>query len=472
MSHRVRIVLATALAVGATVIGTLSSGTAQAAPPPDLKVTVYVNAPDALPLLGDLTPEFYPVSGEPYTGCAKAPEDPYVSPEGFFGYQGYECPSIPIPGAYQIGLDGAPPTAIVSAECYTTQKPVVDERIDGANTTFTLDGSQTVDCYIYVDVPAVIIDKTIVDGPASVADFDIEIYADPDVPGGPDAGALVATTSDPDAANCYLGDIADCAVVLLDPGSYQLGEIPALGYLATNVYCVPVFAGNIGERFPGTAGTFTLGGGFLQKETLSEIQIQPQSPFAYCEIENSYFEGDIVVEKVVVNDDGGTATEADFTAEVYLESDGSLATEAECAADGSCIDEALAIGEYRVGESGPSGYTATVVCEVTVEPDTPTLGTVVPTLPPWVQPNEALSGGAALFELEPFGEVTCVITNNDNPVPTTAPTTTAPTTTDQAQVPPQLPATGGDSDSLGLIAALGALMLLMGGTLLVARRRT
>jgi LPXTG-motif cell wall-anchored protein len=65
------------------------------------------------------------------------------------------------------------------------------------------------------------------------------------------------------------------------------------------------------------------------------------------------------------------------------------------------------------------------------------------------------------------GAVTCEITNNDIPVPTTA-----PTTTDQAQVPPQLPATGGDSDSLGLIAALGALMLLMGGTLLVARRRT
>ena len=470
MSRRVRIVLAAALAVGATIIGTMGSGTAQAGEPADLNVTVYVNAPDAMGLLGDLTPEFYPDSGEPDTSCAMGGINGNL--EGFFASSNYGCPDVPKTGVYQVGLDGAPPTAIVSADCYATPKePVIEERIEGPNSTFTLDGNQTVQCYIYVDVPAVIIDKTVLDGPASVDEFDVEIYGDPGDIGGPDAGSLVATTSDPDVANCYLGDVADCAVVFLDPGSYQLGEVPALGYLATNVYCIPIYTGGFGERFPGAAGTFTLGGGFNQK-ALSEIQVEQQSLFAYCEIENSHYEGDIVVEKVVVNDDGGTAKAEDFKAEVYLESDGSLATSAQCVADGSCIDEALPIGEYRVGESGPSGYTASVVCEVTVEPDTPGLGTVGPTLPPWYLPIEALSGDAALFELEPSGEARCVITNNDNPVPTTTTTTVAPTTTDQAQVPPQLPATGGDSDSLGLIAALGALMLLMGGTLLVARRRT
>ncbi|RLE22617.1 MAG: hypothetical protein DRJ50_07375 [Actinobacteria bacterium] len=134
------------------------------------------------------------------------------------------------------------------------------------------------------------------------------------------------------------------------------------------------------------------------------------------------------------------------------------------------MDESLPIGEYRVGESGPSGYTASVECEVTKPPTFPDLGTVAPELPPWgFAPVEAISGDGALFELEPEGAVTCTITNNDDPQPTT--TTLATTTTAQGQSP-ILPETGGDSDSLGLIAALGAAMLLMGGTLLAARRRS
>jgi LPXTG-motif cell wall-anchored protein len=465
MSKRLRIALAAALAVGATLIGTLSPGVAQAGPAPEpanLTVTVNVNAPNPLEVLAALTPEFYPDgSDSPNTSCTAQPSN--LGPGDFYGYTDYACPDVPA-GSYQIGIDGAPPNAIISAYCNDPSQ--VDERIENGNTMFTFGSEDFVRCNIYVDVPAVFIDKVVVDGPAGVSDFDIEVYEDLDAEGGPDAGALVATANDTDPTSCHAADLADCAVVLLDPGSYQLGEIPASGYLATNVFCVPVFGGTIGERFPGTAGTFTLGG--LDKFELSEeIAIQEPSLFAYCEIENTYFTGDIVVDKVVVNDDGGTATADDFTAEVFLKAGGAAVVEKPCAADGSCIDQSLAIGEYRVGESGPAGYSASVECAVTREPDTPVLGTVVPTL----APREVLSGDIGLFELEPFGAVTCTITNNDDPQPTTTTTTVAPTTTDQAQAP-VLPATGGDSDSLGLIAALGAAMLLMGGTLLAARRRS
>jgi len=469
MSSRLRIALAVTLAVGATLIGSLSPGVAQAGAPPepsDLNVTVYVNAPDALGVLADLTPEFYPDSGEPDTSCTM--QGMYGSPGDLFGYFNYTCPDV-VAGSYQIGIDGAPPNAIISAYCNDPSSENGEERIEGDGTMFTFLDGQEVDCDIYVDVPAVFIDKVVSGGSAGVGDFDIDIYDDPGDEGGPDAGAIVATATDPSSDSCYGADLADCAVVLLDAGSYQLGEIPAPGYLATNVYCIPVFGGEgPEERFPGTAGTFAVG-----LEQGSEIE---QSLFAYCEIENTYFTGDIVVDKVVVNDDGGTATEVDFTAEVYLEAGGDAVVAEQCSADGSCIEQELAIGEYRIGESGPPGYSASVVCEVTTEPDPPGLGTVVPTLPPWGGDRELLPGDDGLFELEPFGAVTCTITNNDNPQPTTTTTTTttttvAPTTTDQAQAP-ILPATGADSGSLGLMTALGVAMLLLGGTLLAARRRS
>jgi LPXTG-motif cell wall-anchored protein len=477
MSRRLRIALATALVLGATLIG-LGSVTASAGgppPPPQLMVDIEVLAPDASAVLSGLTIElFSDPGGVRTTPCV--PETNGLIPPPLFAHGAYRCPAAdgdPIAtGSYRIGVDGAPETAVLSANCFLYGD---FEAIDGDSAEFeiTTDGPP-IHCYIDVVVPAVFIDKVVVDNTASQDAFTLEVYSDPGDPGNPpaDSGALVASATDPDPASCYGTDLADpakCAVVLLDEGSYQLGEVPAAGHLPTNVYCLPIYPYSENERFPDAAGTFTLGVMGPQQQS-SDLRPVEAAPFAYCEVTNELFEGDIVVEKVVVNDEGGTAKAQDFTAEVFLESDGSLATSAPCAADGSCIDAALPIGEYRVGETGPSGYTASVECKVTSEPDPPGLGTIAPTLPPWVQPVEALEGDSALFELEPLGAVTCVITNNDDPVPTTTTTTTtlAPTTTAGAQ----LPATGGDSDSLGLIAALGAFMLLMGGTLLVARRRT
>lgn len=103
-----------------------------------------------------------------------------------------------------------------------------------------------------------------------------------------------------------------------------------------------------------------------------------------------------------------------------------------------------------------------------------------PAAPPTsiVQDREAIAGDAALAEVEPFGEVTCVITNDDIATTTTTTTTTlAPTTTDaggQPVVPttlaPTLPATGSSDVNVALtVVALG--LLAVGGSLLALRRR-
>src|SRR5690606_34476794 len=88
--------------------------------------------------------------------------------------------------------------------------------------------------------------------------------------------------------------------------------------------------------------------------------------------------------------------------------------------------------------------------------------------------TEAIAGDAALAEVQPYGEVTCVITNDDVPTTTAAPTTTtiAPTTTDAGGLPvtPTLPETGSSSsNTVMMVLALG--LLTVGGSLMALRRR-
>jgi LPXTG-motif cell wall-anchored protein len=211
-----------------------------------------------------------------------------------------------------------------------------------------------------------------------------------------------------------------------------------------------------GEMFPAGIGEFTV----------SDVPAQDAFPFAQCEVTNRYYEGDLVVTKSVVNDDGGAATPDQFTAEVYTEPGGSLVTTATCAADGSCIDATFPIGDYRIGESGPEGYTPSVSCSVTREPDgPPPIGTTPP-----VGLIEAIAGDDAVATVEPYGEVTCAITNDDPTTTTTTTTTTtlAPTTTTTTTLAPQLPPTG---DSNGTLAIIALVLIASGGVLLALRRR-
>jgi LPXTG-motif cell wall-anchored protein len=444
--------VATAAAIMAAG-GLAGGGTAQAGEGNTVDVSVEVWAPNAPDVMDDLTVEIWTDAGDVVVGTCD-PETGFGDElSSFASAPGCTVPSL---GTYQIGLDGAPAGATVTAFCSTTQ---FSERIPGSNTTFTIDQSTAfTSCNIQVIQPAVLIDKIVADGDAAPGDFVLEVFGDTGEP---------ITVTDTSTALCGpFQPLANCAVVPLPPGDYQLGEIPVAGYLPANVWCDGFLPIRPGEIFPAGVGEFSLG--------VSEED--DAFPFVQCQVTNKQYDGSLVVEKVVVNDDDGTATAADFTAEVYLDGE-ALEIDGQCDADGNCVAVTLPVGEYRIGETGPGGYTPSVVCTVTREPDYG-ISTNPPdtTLPS--QDREAIAGDAALALVEPFGEVTCVITNDDIPTTTTTTTTTiAPTTTDvggQPVVPttltPTLPATGpSETNTMLIVLALG--LLTIGGSLLALRRR-
>ena len=456
---RLRSIIAAAGLVAATVTGALTpASSASAGDGWTVLVDVRVYAPDADTVLEGLTLELWDIGGAEPVAVA----DPQCSTlaatgGGLFAYDIAPSCTAPQTGDYALGVSGLPTGATPTAFCNETSLP--NERVPGTDAEFTIDfGVAYVECDLTVVQPAVLIDKGVVDGPSAgtPADFTLEVYDD--------GGTEVATGTDTSTSTCGPGQpLTNCAVIPLAAGSYQIGETGPDGYVPSNVWCTTFVPEDtiLIEAFPTGVGEFTVG----------DVPEEGAFPFAECRITNRYYEGDLVVTKSVTNDDGGTLGPADFVAEVFTEPEGVPVTSATCLADGSCLDVTLPIGDYRIGEADPQGYTPSVTCTVTVDPDGP--GPITSN-PPTTVPNfEAIAGDDAVATVGAFGEVTCEIVNDD---PTTTTTTTmAPTTTDQgggAGVPttvaPVLPPTGDDNGTMAIIATL---LIAVGGALLVARRR-
>lgn len=68
---------------------------------------------------------------------------------------------------------------------------------------------------------------------------------------------------------------------------------------------------------------------------------------------------ELTLQKAVVNDDGGTASNTDFT----LEATGASGTVSGITGDLTVTDVAVAPGTYVLGETGPTGYTGTWQCD-------------------------------------------------------------------------------------------------------------
>ena len=458
---RKRSIFVAAGMAAATIIGAMSPATpASAGDPIDVDVSINVVGPDPAGTLAGLTLELWDVTDIPelLTGDPGPCGDPNLDTfptDGVFGYAQGQC-DLQFDHTYAIGLDGVPEGMTVSGYCQTRTNPQL-ELLDGDAFEFTVDRFvYDVDCYIDLIQPLVIVDKIVDSGTAESGDFTIEVYDD--------GGTEVATGTDTSADSCdEFGDLTGCLVIPLAGGTYQLGESGPDGYVASNVGCRTAGGQILLEAFPAGIGEFTISG-----DPTTEIDA-----IAVCEITNDYYEGDLVVTKSVTNDDGGLLGPDDFTAEIYTEPGGSLVASGECDAEGACLTAtSLPIGDYRIGEADAQGYTASVTCSVTRNPDGP--GDITTTPPTTeLRQNEAIAGDDAVATVEPFGEVTCEIVNDD---PTTTTTTTmAPTTTDQdggANVPttvaPILPPTGDDNGTMAIIATL---LIAVGGALLVARRR-
>ena len=462
---RKRSIFAAAGLAAATIIGAVApSSSASAGDIPEgypVSVDVRVVAPNAGAVIQDLDIEFWDLSGTEPTMVADPGCFPLVGSGGVLADRDFTGCSVPeLETTYAIGVAGAPAGATITADC---EGRTINELIPGDGAQFMLEQGQFGSCDVWVIQPAVLIDKDVVDGPSvgTPGDFTLEVFDG--------SGVEVETATDASTAFCGEGQpLANCAVIPLAAGSYQLGESGPAGYVADNVWCntfVPDFPTDEvpGEAFPSGFGEFTLG----------DVPEEGAFPFAECRITNRYYEGDLVVTKSVTNDDGGTLGPADFVAEVFTEPEGVPVTSATCLADGSCLDVTLPIGDYRIGEADPQGYTPSVTCTVTVDPDGP--GPITSN-PPEPVDFEAIAGDDAVATVGAFGEVTCEIVNDDPTTTTTTTTTTmAPTTTDQgggAGVPttvaPVLPPTGDDNGTMAIIATL---LIAVGGALLVARRR-
>ncbi len=447
---RKRSIVAAAGLAAATIIGAIAPSNSTSAGGPQVDVEINVLAPDASAALEALSIEVFDISGAP-TEVGSCVSPSAIAGPGDLGAYSFLTCDLPGTGDYAIGLSGAPDGATVTANCVSSD---INDRIPGADAEFTIGQGQFARCTIDVIVPTIFVDKVVEDGPSAdtPGDFTLEVYAD---------GGMVASGTDTVADLCTgpLGS-GDCAAITVPAGDLQLGESGPAGYVPSNVWCT-TFRPNPpqpGEVFPAGIGEITLSDQ-AQGDTM-----------AYCVVTNRFYEGSLVVTKSVTNDDGGLLGPDDFVAEIFTEPEGAPVTSATCMADGTCLDVTLPIGDYRIGEADPQGYTPSVTCTVTVEPDGP--GDITSNPPTTIGPQEAIPGDDAVATVEPFGEVTCEIVNDD---PTTTTTTMAPTTTDQdggANVPttvaPILPPTGDDNGTMAIIATL---LIAIGGALLVARRR-
>lgn len=336
---------------------------------------------------------------------------------------------------YVIGVDVLPADHYV--EFVSCIVPNPNEAIDHPNAVVTPTAFTTTRCDVFIrPFPLLYVDKVLTGGGALTSgDFALEVYDD--------AGALVdGAITDPSDATCSLNDLDDtkCAAVPLVPGDYALGEVlPDYGYDLASASCVTQ---QLGEQFPAGIGEFSHGSNF-GAPTL-------------CTITNDYVTQTVTADLVLVNDNGGTATGADFTIEVFDNGGNVVASgpDPEPGTGNASAEFVLPIGDYTFGVDGPDGYTASA----TVTPvDTGTATEIIETGAEFTTTADQTAAG--------------VITVDDQVAPTTTTTTTTtqPAATTTTTIAATLPETGSNSQLPMMLIALAFLGL--GGAAILTTRR-
>ncbi|MEM9515461.1 MAG: LPXTG cell wall anchor domain-containing protein [Actinomycetota bacterium] len=229
--RRLATVAAVGLAVGASVVG-LGAGSASAGTDlRGLEVDIFVDGPNAPTVFAGLTVEVYNDGGGGATGSQVTALDcgeMVVSsqPTTVQGEAG--CPLEP--GDFLVGLDGVPDGWTVGGFC-TDGDDDDDERLDLAGQeAFNYAGDGNPTCQLFVSVTTLLIDKVVVGGPASSADFVIEVL---------DGDTVVASGSDVADATCEADfDLTKCGAIVLAPGTgYTIQEPAVPNYVLTSVEC-------------------------------------------------------------------------------------------------------------------------------------------------------------------------------------------------------------------------------------------
>ncbi len=406
-----------------------------------LSIDLLVDGPDAESVLAGLTLEIFQESGgiDVAGNNCGAPSTPVV--ETFNAETEISCDAFAY-GDYALGLDGVPEGWSVSAYCYDLGQR---ERIESGTPTFTMSvPSPYWDCEIYVGTPMLALDKVVEGGAATASDFEFEVYDD--------QGVLVDTGDpivDPSDDVCT-GSLTECEIIALPAGEYTLGEVlPSHGYEVGSVECDSFIDL---RRYFGETGN-------EQLEIIDDegAAFRTDDGDAYCTVTNVYREGQLIVTASVNNDDGGVAGVEDVSIEVY-EADGDTPVIAAtaCAADGSCLDEMLPIGDYVIGYIGPDGYTREITQSVSL---------VV---------TEKVTDDADAAFTAAFGEVVEIEVAIDDPAPEPTTTTTEPATTTTVfdAGAGTLPPTGASSETNTTIAVLAFALIAAGLALVGVRRRT
>ncbi len=440
-----RMMVATAVAASG---GLALAAPADAQEPNDVWVEVVLSGVDAPTVRDGIVVEFYETAG----GTMVTPtcdEYDYDGSTRFVAQHNVGCDLPGQPGGtYALGLSGVPEGWTVYVECFDGGE--ITERLDDPGAEFATGGGYPADCTIWLRQAIVILDKTVVgtDTPAPSSDFTLEVFAD---------GAQVATAVDPSNDICEGWDDADagtaCAVIGVEPGVITLGELPTTGYEFAGLECEsidPLENENPDEAFDDESATYDL----LESDL-------------YCTITNTYAEGQLIVTASVNNDDGGTAGVEDVSIEVYEDGvDAPVVAATACAADGSCLDEMLPIGDYVIGYTGPDGYTREITQSVTA-PSTTT------TSLPVIQEAMVTDDPDAEFTIENGGLVEIEVAIDDPaPEPTTTTTEPATTTTAFDAGAGTLPPTGASSETNMTIAVLAFALIAAGLALVGVRRRT
>lgn len=435
-----RIIAATAVVVGA---GSVISNPASGLEPPAgaVDVEIAVRGPDASGVLGGLSFELFEEIGGTDVASSSCSTLKLGTTTPLSAVADLDCEGLEF-GDYTVGLSGVPDGWTTSATC----GPLVPtERIVGGIPAFTVSPQEfRYRCFVEVYRPVLAIDKVIEGGPAAVSDFEFEVYDG--------EGALVDTAGpivDPSADLCTEA-LNECVLVALAPAEYILGEIlPDYGYEVGSVEC---------DSFIDLERYF--GGAEEQRQEIIDdagADFRTDDGDAYCTVTNVYREGQLIVTASVNNDDGGVAGVDDVSIEVY-EADGDtpVVPATACAADGSCLDTMLPIGDYVIGYIGPDGYTREI---------TQTVSQLV---------AEKVTDDADAAFTAAFGEVVEIEVAIDDPEPEPTTTTTQPATTTTAfdAGAGTLPPTGASSQTNTTIAVLAFASIAAGLALVGVRRRT
>ena len=446
-----------AVGIGGSLASTVTAGELTTAG--SIRLSIYVAAADASAVFDGLTLELQNTNGTDIipTMCTLAATDQRF---GLEYVATYDCPQA-LYGDYQFVISGIPANRYSYTNC-NTQDPSLLVHLSSSSS-----------CYLSIYGPLLYLDKSILDpsghGTAEVSDFQLEVF--------PSTGEVYDSSADPSPDLCVQAglafDPAVCAVIDLEPGNWQLGEIPVPGYDAFDAYCGAPFGDFFDERIAREGSTFS---------------IAAQYESVYCRVINQFTGGSLKVTTSVTNDGGGTATPTAVSVEVYDATSMLVVPATPCLSDGTCLDISLPIGDYVIGYVGPTGYTRTVTQTVTA--------------PPVIDGEQIVDDADASFTLG-AGDLVEIAVVIDDPTPTTTTTSTTTTTTTTTTVPPTttapttaapttaapttvgivttssidaagvtLPQTGTSSSTNRTVALLATSLIGFGGVMLTARRRS